>query len=113
MTASAHAEGAHTAVVLRGEADYATTHALADVLSWVTAWRADDVVVDLADLTFIDTATVEVLAQCQRLLEQRGRTMTFRQPSSLAARLLQTCALVDHIETQGDEQTSPSPTATP
>ena len=99
MTATAHAEGTRTVVVLRGEADYATTHALADILSWVTAWRCDDIVVDLADLNFIDTATVSVLAECRLLMEQSGRKMMFRSPSSLAARLLSVSALTDCIET--------------
>ena len=108
MTATAHAEGARTVVLLRGEADYATTHALADILSWVTAWRSDDVVVDLGDLNFIDTATVGVLAECRRLLEQSGRKMTFRSPSSLAARLLSTSALTNCIETEGSQRLSPS-----
>jgi anti-anti-sigma factor len=108
MTATAHAEGPRTAVLLRGEADYATTHALADVLSWVTAWRSDDVVVDLADLNFIDSATVALLAECHRLLAQSGRRMAFRSPSSLAARLLRTSALGDEIETQGNQRPSPA-----
>ena len=108
MTATAHTEGTRTVVMLRGEADYATTHALADILSWVAAWRSDDVVVDLADLNFIDTATVGVLAECRRLLEQSERTVTFRSPSSLAARLLSAAALTDCIETTNGEQLSPS-----
>jgi len=111
MTATAHAEGTHTVVLLRGEADYATTHALADILSWVTAWRSDDVVVDLADLNFIDSATVAVLGECRRLLAHSDRNMTLRSPSSLAARLLSTAALTDCIESTDGERQSPSLTA--
>ena len=84
---------------------------MADVLSWVTAWRSGDVVVDLADLTFIDTAAVDVLAECHRLLELDGRRMTFRSPSKLAVRLLRMSALVDQIGTAGGEQLSALPSS--
>jgi len=103
MTAAAHVEGRRTAVILRGEADSSATVALADVLSWVTAWRSDDVVVDLAELTFIDAAAVGVLAECRRLLEHDGRRMTLRSPSKLAVRLLRKSALADRIEAAGGE----------
>jgi anti-anti-sigma factor len=110
MTATAHADGPRTVVLLRGEADYATTHALADILSWVTAWRSGDIVVDLSDLNFIDTATVRVLAECRLLMGQSGRKMTFRSPSSLAARLLSVSDLTDCIETRESHPTRSIPT---
>jgi len=103
MTAAAHVEGTRTAVILRGEADASTTAALADVLSWVTAWRCDDVVADLAEVTFIDAAAVGVLAECRWLLEQDGRRMTFRSPSKLAVRLLRKSALANLIEAPDGE----------
>jgi anti-anti-sigma factor len=94
------AEGVRTIVVLQGEADLSTRPALADVMSRVIAWRSGDVVIDLAEAAFIDTATVRALAMGQRLLDQRGRQLTFRSPSRLAARVLQLFDLTALIEVQ-------------
>ena len=95
-----HAEGTHTVVTLRGEADVSTRPALADVLSRVIAHGAGDVVVDLAPVTFIDTATVRALATGQQLLDRTGRALTFRSPSRLAVRVLDLFGLTDQIETR-------------
>jgi anti-anti-sigma factor len=92
------AEGRRTIVVLRGETDLSTRPALADVLSRVIAWRSGDVVIDLAEAAFVDTATVRALAMGQRLLDQHGRRLTFRSPSRLAAQVLQLFDLTPLIE---------------
>jgi anti-anti-sigma factor len=95
-----HAEATPTVVTLRGEADVSTRPALADVLSRVIAHGAGDVVIDLAPVTFIDTATVRVLATGQQLLDRTGRALTFRSPSRLAVRVLDLFGLTDQIETR-------------
>ena len=95
-----HAEGTHTVVTLCGEADVSTRPALADVLSRVIAHGAGDVVIDLAPVTFIDTATVRALAIGQQLLERTGRALTFRSPSRLAVRVLDLFGLTDQMETR-------------
>jgi anti-anti-sigma factor len=95
-----HAEGTYTVVTLRSEADVSTRPALADVLSRVIAHGAGDVVIDLAPVTFIDTATVRALATCQQLLDRAGRALTFRSPSRLAVRVLDLFGLTDQIETR-------------
>jgi anti-anti-sigma regulatory factor len=74
--------------------------ALADVLSRVIAHGAGDVLIDLAPVTFIDTATVRSLATGQRLLDRTGRALTFRSPSRLAVRVLDLFGLTDRIETR-------------
>ena len=103
-TAVVRAEGTCTVVVLRGEADFSTTSVVSDVLSWVIAWRSGDVVIDLAELEFIDSATVDALAEGQQLLEHHGRMMTIRSPSGLAARVLNVFGLTDLIEAEGEAQ---------
>jgi anti-anti-sigma factor len=96
-----HEEGTRTVVVLRGEADLAARPVLADVLSRVIALRAGDVVIDLTEAEFLDTAIVRALAVGEQLLDRRGRRLTFRSPSRLAARVLDVFGLSDLIETEG------------
>jgi anti-anti-sigma factor len=98
MTAVVREEGTRTLVMLSGEADVSTTSVLSDVLAWMVARRTGDVVVDLGELEFLDSATVHVLAEGQQLLEHDGREMTFRSPSRLAVRVLDAFRLTDSIE---------------
>jgi len=95
-----HAESGRTVIALRGEADISARPALCETLSQVIASGRGDVVIDLAETTFIDTAIVRTLATGQQLLERQGNSLTFRSPSRLAARILQVFGLTDLIETQ-------------
>jgi anti-anti-sigma factor len=92
------AEREATVVVLLGEADVSTTSVLSDVLSRVIASGAGDVVVELAEVKFIDTATVRTLAVARKLLDGRGCNLTFRSPSRLAAHVLDLFGLSSLIE---------------
>ena len=95
-----HAEATRTVVVLRGESDISTRSLLCDVLCRVIANRTGDVVIDLAEATFIDTAIVRALATAQQLLDRQGRKLTFRSPSRLAVRVLHLFGLTDLIESR-------------
>ena len=90
--------GHGTVVACRGEADSSTQPALSDALAQVIAWRVGDVVIDLSEVTFIDTATVQALAVAKDLLQRRDRQMTIRSPSRLAVHVLQLSGLTDLIE---------------
>lgn len=98
-------EGLRTVVVLRGDVDLATRPLLSEVLSRVVAVGVGDVVIDLAEAPFIDTATIHTLAACRELLDRRDRMLSFWSPSRLAARMLHLAGLSDLIET--GEQAGP------
>ncbi len=98
LTTTASAEGTRIIVGLRGEADLSTRPVLSNTLSRVIAMRTGDVVIDLAEVSFIDTAIVRTFTVCQQLLSRHGRRLTFRSPSRLAARMLQAFGLSDLIE---------------
>jgi anti-anti-sigma factor len=99
LTTAVRSEGTRTVVALRGEADFTTTLVLADVLAGVIDLGVGDVVIDLGNLEFIDTATVRVLAAGQWRLDRLGRALTFRSPARVAARVLKMFGLDDLIET--------------
>jgi anti-anti-sigma factor len=96
--AETHAEGTRTVVALHGDVDITKRPSLSTVLCRVIASNRGDVIIDLGDATFIDTAIVRTLATAQQLLDRQGRLLTFRSPSRLAARLLQLFGLTDLIE---------------
>jgi anti-anti-sigma factor len=97
LTAVVHVERTRTVVALRGEADLSTQPLLSDILSRAIALQVD-VVVDLAETTFIDAAGVRALATCQELLDRQDRRLTFRSPSPVATRILRSFGLADLIE---------------
>ena len=88
LAATISADGAVTVVVLAGEADRATLHVVQDTLTEVIADRAGDIVVDLSEMKFMDTAALRVVLQARETLEGSGRHLTLRSPSRSASRLL-------------------------
>lgn len=88
LIAAVFDEGDVTVVAFRGEADPATLHVVVEALADVTADRRGDVVVDLAEMTFIDTASLRAVLRARAELEGNGRRMTLRSPSRIAGRLL-------------------------
>ena len=98
-TMSIRNEGSRTIVAILGEADLSNRPALADTLASVIAGDTGDVVIDLTDTEFVDTAIIRSLMDGQRILARRGRELTFRSPSRLAARILDLFGLTGLIET--------------
>jgi anti-anti-sigma factor len=75
LTTLIRPEGALTVVVLRGETDAFTVPILNDLLSAVVARRRGGVVIDVADLDFIDTTTVNAFTAWQHALDHRDRVV--------------------------------------
>jgi len=71
---------------------------LADTLSRVIAAGVGDVVIDLAELDFIDSSIGRTFSVCRQFLRARDRQLTFRSPSTLAARILHAFGLSDCVE---------------
>jgi anti-anti-sigma factor len=92
-------EGTRSVVVLRGDVDVFTTLVVSDLLSGLAVSVAGDVVIDLGEVDFVDAAAVTAFVSAQQLLACRGRRLTFRSPSSLAARVLDVFGLAGVIET--------------
>jgi anti-anti-sigma factor len=88
LTAKTGIENGRVVVELRGEADASARPVLCDALSRAIAGNTGDVLVDLADVTFLDAGSGRVLAIAKDLLEQSGRALILRSPSTMAGRVL-------------------------
>ena len=88
LEVSVSAEGATTVVALRGEADVATLPALVGAFARLIADGGGDVVVDLAHVEFMDTATIRAVVRARAVLVGDGRQLTVRSPSRIAGRVL-------------------------
>jgi anti-sigma B factor antagonist len=89
-------EGEVTVVAFRGEADCATLPVVVETLSGVIADGAGDIVVDLSETEFIDTAALRAVLRARETLGGGGRHLTLRSPSRIAGRLLGIFGL-DHL----------------
>lgn len=87
-------EGDRMVVSLHGEQDMSTALGVADALATASAAGDDDVVVDLSEVQFMDSAIIAELARGSTALRSESRALMLRAPSRLAQRLLEVCGLV-------------------
>ncbi len=100
-------EGSSVVVRISGELDVATSPLLASVLACAAAGGAGAVVVDLSDVTFVDTRSVGVIAAAYERLGFCSVGLTIRAPSPVARRLLELVGLTRLIEHEGPSGPSP------
>lgn len=80
---------------LRGEIDLGTARLIDQALAEVLAAEPDRVVVDLAEVTFIDSSGLNALVRARNLVgEQRGTLVLAQVPPELR-RLLEISGLLD------------------
>ena len=107
LTAAVFTDGPATVVALRGEADRATLHVIRDALAGVIANAQGDVVVDLAQTEFMDSAALRVVLSARESLDGTGRHLSLRSPSRSAGRLLGVFGLgylaAPHVSTERRE----------
>ena len=94
------ADGA-TVLALRGEADIATLPVVVAALACIVADHEGDVVVDLAQTEFIDTATLRALLRAREVLDSDGRQLALRSPSKIVGRVLAVFGLSDLVGPEG------------
>jgi anti-sigma B factor antagonist len=102
--------GTAPVVELHGDIDLATVDLLEDCLA-VGVERGGDVLVDLADVTLIDGASLGVLVRAGRAAERRGRTMHLVAPSAFIQRILMAAGLGDVFSVVHEERRAMPPAA--
>jgi anti-anti-sigma factor len=85
-------------LVLHGELDEHASTELRETIMKATRELTSDLAVDLADVTFLPSPAIGVLATSKTDARSHGATITFVAPAgSVSARLLTICAL-DYVE---------------
>jgi anti-anti-sigma factor len=98
LVIEAKAEGDELVLVLRGELDPHTAPRLGDELDKVRSEGNDKIVLDLAELGFIDSSGLRVIIGAHKAAATDGGSLALRSPSPMARRLLDITGLLDHIE---------------
>ena len=89
----------HVVLYVSGELDLAVNQLFQERLTEVIEANDDDVVVDLADVRFIDSTALAVLIRARQQLDAVGRQLLIRRPSRPVIRVLDVSglhALFDH-----------------
>ena len=81
-------------VYIRGEHDCSTVEALSVVFAAALEDGKFPVVIDLSEVTFMDTSTVHLLQRTRDYLGERNRSLVLRRPSRSAARILSVCETI-------------------
>jgi anti-sigma B factor antagonist len=82
-------------LVVAGELDAHTAPELADALAELPA--DVDVMLDLGELSFMDSSGLRVLIASHRTLSETGQSLTLRHPSRSVQRLLSVSGLDGHL----------------
>ena len=90
--ASAGRDG-EVVVRVRGEIDMAAAPVFRERLTGVIESNGDDVVVDLADVSFMDSSGLVVLVEAHQKLETASRKLLIARPSPAVTRVLEVTGL--------------------
>jgi anti-sigma B factor antagonist len=92
-------EGDRTVIGLYGEHDLSTEAELTGALaSFCGVGGVGDVIVDLSQVTFVDSTTITGLLGARNLMLRQNRRLILRAPSAHARRVLQLCGLLVFLE---------------
>lgn len=82
-----------TVIALEGELDLASTPQLLAIVSGVMAAGSGEIVLDMAELTFIDSTGLSGVATLAEQARSSGASLELRSPSELTAQVLEVTGL--------------------
>jgi anti-sigma B factor antagonist len=85
-------------VTLGGELEFGTAASLRTTLSDLVQQGGGPVVVDLAQLRFIDSSGLSLLVQAKQRFAAQGRTFELRAPNERVSRVIETSGLGELFE---------------
>ena len=91
-------------VALRGEIDAHSAPLVADHFSTLPTGD-DDIVIDMAEVSFMDSSGLRVLLDLHQRAGDAGRRLVLRTPSQSVAKLLEVSGLSDHFTVEGEPTT--------
>lgn len=99
----------HPLLVVYGELDVMTTPTLHEALELVIAQDPPLVLVDLANVTFLDSTALGALVVAQRHLEERGGELRLAAVPSVVAKIFDTAGLTERFRVYEDADAAIAP----
>ena len=93
--------GGQAALSVRGDVDLLTAPTLAAALDVLVGHRHPRVVLDLAELTFMDASGMDVIADASARLVLSGGVLSIRSASAQTLRILEITGVRDLVELEG------------
>jgi anti-anti-sigma factor len=90
-------DGRRIVVAVAGEIDIASVQSVRHQLDAAEAAGADPLVLDLEDVTFMDSTGVAMIIDAQRRAEAAGRTFALRRVRAQPFRVLQIVGVAEEI----------------
>jgi len=94
---SRHVKDGYVVVELRGELDVTTVPILRPVLHALLDGKTPRIILDLAELTFIDSSALTAIVIADRRARQLGVTLTLAAPQRIVARVFALTGLDRHL----------------
>ena len=91
-------------VVLSGELDLSTATELQNRLAWLVLAGVVDIVLDLTNLTFIDSSGISVVVLARKRVDEVGGSLIVRNASPQVLRIFEITGLVDDLSVTGVEK---------
>jgi len=91
-------------VALRGEIDAHTAPDVAERFSTLPSGR-DDIVIDMAEVSFMDSSGLRVLLDLHQRAGEAGRRLVLLTPSQSVTKLLEVSGLSDHFTVEPESTT--------
>lgn len=101
----------HTVIGVRGGHDAATREQLSLILAQAEALDGADIIVDLSGVTFMDASTIGAFVVARNRLRCLSRSLSFRDPSPSAWRVLDLCRLAQLVHEDLAPTQTPGATA--
>jgi anti-sigma B factor antagonist len=83
-----HVDGVST-LSIAGDVDLSNSERLRHVVRCLLATGGDSITLDCAQLAYMDSSTLAILAETAEYTQKRGGTLTIANPSDMLVRLLQ------------------------
>ena len=87
--------GSGAVVTVGGDLEFGTAASLRSALIELAQRGCDPLVVDLADLEFIDSTGLSLLVQAQQRIESQGHRFVLRNPAERVQRVLEISGLTE------------------
>ena len=84
-------------VAVTGELDLATVGSLRRRLHSVIEHSDGDVVIDMSNVSYMDSSGLSVVLEARDMLQREQRTLIVADPSAAVTTILTLCGLTDHI----------------
>lgn len=95
-----HSDPRGVVLALAGELDLSSAPELERALEEASAQAVERLILDLAELSFMDSTGVSVLIRAKQEAEARGGVIAVRAPNGQVRRLLGLVGLLDRLEVE-------------